>query len=184
VHSPFMLMPLGNDAIVRAAVPGANCVGGDWWVCLPLRVGVTITLTPANHWANRWPNDVRMALWAGHYLSTPVGSVWFAGDTAYGNGLIFNEIRRRLGPCDVALIPIGANTPRWFMASQHVNPEEAVRILQDVEAGEALGIHWGPFQVTDEAREDPRLMLAASLSAAEIPPDSFIAAQPGGVYDF
>jgi L-ascorbate metabolism protein UlaG (beta-lactamase superfamily) len=70
------------------------------------------------------------------------------------------------------------------MASQHVNPEEAVRILRDVEAGEALGIHWGTFQVTDEAREEPRLMFASSLSAAGIPPDRFIAAQPGEVYDF
>lgn len=85
---------------------------------------------------------------------------------------------------DVALIPVGAYMPRWFMASQHVNPDEAAKILRDVQAGQALGIHWGTFQLTDEAREEPRLMLASSLSAAGIPPDRFSAAQPGGVYDF
>lgn len=70
------------------------------------------------------------------------------------------------------------------MAAQHVNPEEAMRILQDVGAAHALGIHWGTFQFTDEGREAPRLALATALSVAGIPPRRFVAAQPGGVYDF
>jgi L-ascorbate metabolism protein UlaG (beta-lactamase superfamily) len=183
-HSPLMVMPLGNDAIVRAAVPGARCVVGDWWDRLIIRDGITTTLTPANHWSNRWPTDVRMALWSGHYLLTPVGSVWFAGDTGYGDGLIFREVRKRLEHIDVALIPIGAYEPRWFMAALHVSPAEAVQIFSDIEANEALGIHWGTFQLTNEAREAPRLGLAASVSAAAIPPDRFRAAQPGEVYDY
>jgi L-ascorbate metabolism protein UlaG (beta-lactamase superfamily) len=183
-HSPLMVMPLGNDAIVRAAVPGARCVVGDWWDRLIIRDGITTTLTPANHWSNRWPTDVRMALWSGHYLLTPVGSVWFAGDTGYGDGLIFREVRKRLEHIDVALIPIGAYEPRWFMAAQHVSPAEAVQIFRDIEANEALGIHWGTFQLTNEAREAPRLGLAASVSAAAIPPDRFRATQPGEVYDY
>jgi L-ascorbate metabolism protein UlaG (beta-lactamase superfamily) len=184
VHAPLMAMPLGNDAIVRAAVPDARCIVGDWWQRLELGGGVTTTLTPANHWANRWPTDVRMALWAGHHLATPAGTIWFAGDTGYGDGRVFADIRARLPAPDVALIPIGAYEPRWFMAAQHVDPAEAVRIFRDVGAGQALGIHWGTFQLTDESREAPRLALATALSAAQIAPRRFLAAHPGGVYDF
>ncbi|GGB41246.1 membrane protein [Sphingomonas metalli] len=182
--APLMAMPLGNDAIVRAAIPGARCVTGDWWERLPLADRISSTLTPAYHWANRWPSDVRMALWSGHWLDTPAGRIWFVGDTGYGDGAIFGEIHARLGAPDVALIPIGAYEPRWFMAAQHVNPAEAVRILREVDAGHALGIHWGTFQLTDEPREAPRLALASALAAAGIPPRRFVAAQVGGTYDF
>lgn len=183
-HAPLMAMPLGNDAIVRAAVPEAHCIVGDWWDRMSLGEGIATTLTPAYHWANRWPTDVRMALWAGHHLTTPSGSVWFAGDTGYGDGVIFREMRERLGAPDVAVIPIGAYEPRWFMSAQHVNPAEAVRIFKDVGAGQALGIHWGTFQLTDEARDAPRLALASALSAAGLPPLRFVATQPGTVHDF
>ncbi|HET9509969.1 MAG TPA: MBL fold metallo-hydrolase [Sphingomonas sp.] len=183
-HDPLMAMPLGNDAVVRAAVPAARCVTGDWWSRLDLGSGIATTLTPANHWSNRWPSDTRMTLWSGHYLDTPSGTIWFVGDTGYGDGRIFGEVRGRLGAPDVALIPIGAYAPRWFMAAQHVDPAEAVRIFTDVGAGRALGIHWGTFQLTDEAREAPVAELATALDAARIAPDRFVAAEAGGVYRF
>jgi L-ascorbate metabolism protein UlaG (beta-lactamase superfamily) len=125
-----------------------------------------------------------MTLWSGHYLDTPAGAIWFVGDTGYGDGSIFGEVRERLGAPDVALIPIGAYAPRWFMAAQHVDPVEAVRIFTDVGAGRALGIHWGTFQLTDEAREAPVAELATALDAARIAPDRFVAAEAGGVYRF
>jgi len=183
-HAPLMAMPLGNDAIVRAAVPGARCIAGDWWQTLALADGIATTLTPAHHWANRWPTDVRMALWSGHHLSTPVGSIWFAGDTGYGDGDIFSAIRTRLGAPDVALIPIGAYEPRWFMSAQHVDPAEAVQILKDIDARRALGIHWGTFQLTDEARDAPQIALDVALAEAGIAPGRFVTATPGGEYDF
>jgi L-ascorbate metabolism protein UlaG (beta-lactamase superfamily) len=182
-HAPLMAMPLGNDAIVRKAIPGARCVVGDWWDQLALGEGIATTLTPARHWANRSPYDVRMALWAGHYLTTPAGSIWFAGDTGYGDGAIFRELRMRLGAPDAALIPIGAYAPRWFMAAQHVDPAEAVQIFHDVGAGQALGIHWGTFQLTDEARDAPVVELATAVTAAGLAPSRFVAAQPGVSYD-
>ncbi len=181
--APLMAMPLGNDAIVKAAVPGARCVIGDWWDRLSLAAGFTTTLTPANHWGNRWPSDVRMALWAGHRIDTPAGSIWFAGDTGYCGGSIFREIAR-LGPPDIALIPIGAYAPRWFMAEQHVDPAEAVRIFTDVDVGQALGIHWGTFQLTDEARDAPKTGLVSAVAAAGLGAGRFVAAQVGAVYDF
>jgi L-ascorbate metabolism protein UlaG (beta-lactamase superfamily) len=183
-YEPVMAMPLGNDAIVRRAIPGARCMTADWWDHLDLGRCVTTTLTPAYHWSNRWPGDTRMMLWGGHYLRTPVGSVWFAGDTGYGDGRIFGEVRTRLASPEVALIPIGAYAPRWFMAAQHVDPAEAVRIFTDVGARRALGIHWGTFQLTDEAREAPAVELASALRDADIPWERFVAAEPGRVYAF
>ena len=84
----------------------------------------------------------------------------------------------------MALIPIGAYEPRWFMAAQHVDPAEAVAILQNVGAARALGIHWGTFWLTDEAREAPVARLAQALEAAGVEPGHFIAGEPGGVHDF
>jgi len=181
---PAMVMPLGNDAIVRRAIPDARIHVGDWGDRVALSDTVRTAFTPANHWSSRGLRDRRMALWAGHFIDTPAGGVWFAGDTGYGDGAIFREIHALHGAPTVALIPIGAYEPRWFMTAQHVNPAEAVRIMQDVHAGHALGIHWGTFQLTDEPRLAPVDDLAAALSAAGEPAHRFVAAHPGAVYDF
>ncbi len=183
-HRPLMVMPLGNDAIVRAAVPEARITVGDWCDRVPLGAGVATGFTRANHWSARGLGDRRMALWAGHYLETPAGAVWFAGDTGYGDGAIFRDIRARWGAPRVALIPIGAYAPRWFMAAQHCDPAEAVAIMREVGAAHALGIHWGTFQLTDEAREAPVEELAVALAADGVAPDRFVAAQPGEAYNY
>src|SRR6186713_1683509 len=159
-HQPLMLMPLGNDTIVRSAIPDARVTTGDWDDTLPIGPSVTATLTRANHWSNRGLRDRRMALWAGFLVRSSRQSVWFAGDTGYGDGSIFRDMRARHGAPDVALIPIGAYEPRWFMAAQHVDPQAAVRVFEDMGARRALGIHWGTFQLTDEGREAPREELA------------------------
>ncbi len=183
-HAPLMAMPLGTDTIVRAAIPGARIVVGDWFDRLALGDGLATTLTPANHWAARWPSDARRMLWCGHYLETGAGTIWFAGDTAYGDGAIFPAIRARLAAPDVALIPIGAYEPRGFMKTSHTNPEEAVRIMRDVGATDAVGIHWGTFRLSSEAWEAPRADLAAALDDAGISRERFVAAEPGRVHEF
>ena len=183
-YQPLMLMPLGNDTIVRSAIPDARVTTGDWDDTLPIGPSVTATLTRANHWSNRGLRDRRMALWAGFLVRSSRGSVWFAGDTGYGDGSIFRDMRARHGAPDVALIPIGAYEPRWFMAAQHVDPQAAVRVFEDMGARRALGIHWGTFQLTDEGREAPREELAAALADAGIDAARFIAAEPGQAFDY
>ena len=184
VHRPLMVMPLGNDAIVRRAVPDARIMVGDWHDRIDIGDGASTTLTRANHWSARGVGDRRMALWSGHYIETGAGSIWFTGDTGFGDGTIFDDIRARHGPPDVALIPISAYEPRWFMAAQHVDPSEAVAIMRQVGARHALGIHWGTFQLTDEAREAPVAALAHALHSARIKPDRFVAAKPDASYGF
>jgi L-ascorbate metabolism protein UlaG (beta-lactamase superfamily) len=183
-HQPTMVMPLGNDTIVRSAIPGARILVGDWGSSIPIGPSATVTITRANHWSNRGLRDRRMALWAGFLVGTQQGSVWFAGDTGYGDGSIIRDMRARYGAPDVALIPIGAYEPRWFMAAQHVDPQAAVQVFQDIGARHALGIHWGTFRLTDEGREAPRNELLEALSRAGVDAGRFIAAEPGQVFNF
>ncbi len=182
-HQPLIVTPLGNDATIRQAVPDARIAVGDWGDRFALDHGAEAHIVPAHHWSARGTGDRRMALWGGFMLRTPAGLVYFAGDTGYGDGEIFRAMRARYGAPDVALLPIGAYAPRWFMAAQHTNPDEAVRIMLDLEARQAIGIHWGSFQLTDEPREEPLAQLREALDQRAIAPARFPAALPGEVFD-
>ena len=179
---PLIVTPLGNDAIVKAAIPRANVRTGDWWDRQRLSEDVAVTIVPAQHWSLRRPGDRRMALWCGFAVRTGRHLIYFAGDTGYGDGRIFRTIRQRLGRPGVALLPIGAYAPRWFMKAYHTDPDEAVAALQDLEAAQAIGIHWGVFRLSDEGRDDPPTALAAALARRQIASERFLAAEPGYVW--
>ena len=179
VHSPLIATPLGNDAIVRAAVPNARLATGDWGECVELSGESEVHIVPAYHWSARGLGDRRMALWGGFMLRTPAGQVYFAGDSGYGDGAIFRAMRERFGPTDLALLPIGAYAPRWFMGPSHMDPDQAVRAMLDLEARRAMGIHWGTFRLTDEARQEPLELLRRALADRGIEEARFRAAAPG-----
>ena len=184
-HQPRIITALGNDALIAAAVragDGASVETGDWGDRFVLAERLAVTLHPAYHWSARRVGDRRMALWCGFVLETPVGIVYLVGDTGYGDGAIFRQVRERFGPPHVAVIPIGAYEPRWFMRAQHVNPEEAVQIMRDCGARQALGVHWGTFRLTDEARLDPPAALNVALARHGIDRDRFPALRPGDVW--
>jgi len=183
-HRPLIVTPLGNDTIVRKVTPDARIETGDWGSRFPLTGNADIHIVPAHHWSARGMGDRRMALWCGFMLRTPAGLIYFAGDTGYGDGAIFRAMRRQFGPTDVALLPIGAYAPQWFMAAQHTNPDEAVRVMLDLEARHAIGIHWGGFQLTDEPRDEPAEFLLRALAEREIAEARFRAALAGDVFDF
>ena len=183
-HDPTIVTPLGNDRLVRGAAVKARVTAGDWGDEVALSGEVSATIVPANHWSSRTTRDRRMALWSGFVLRSGGKALYFAGDTGFGEGRIFADLRKTFGPIDVALIPIGAYAPEWFMKDQHCNPEDAVRILLALEATQALGIRWGTFQLTDEAREEPAERLAAELRRRGIDERRFVAAVPGGSYSF
>ena len=182
-HSPLMVTALGNDAILRRAIPGARVVTGDWWDRIEIGKGGEVTIVPAYHWSARTGRDRRMALWCGFMLSTSAGRAYFSGDTGYGNGRIFRDMRQRIGRPDLALIPIGAYAPRWFMCAQHTDPNEAVQILEDLEAARAVGIHWGVFRLTDEHRDEPPELLLKALARRGIAQNLFPAGVPGVSYE-
>ncbi len=182
-HRPLMVTPLGNDAILRRAIPGVQVVAGDWWERIQIGKGAEVTIVPAYHWSSRTGRDRRMALWSGFMLSTGAGRTYFSGDTGYGNGRIFREVRQRIGRPDLALIPIGAYAPRWFMCAQHTDPNEAVQIMEDLEAVRAVGIHWGVFRLTDEHRDEPPELLRKALARRGIAEKLFPAGVPGLSYE-
>lgn len=179
IHRPRIVAPLGNEALIRGIAPEAAATTGDWGDVVPLGDGLQVTLHPANHWSARTPFDRRRALWCGFVLTGAAGTVYLAGDTGYGDGRVFRDVAARFGPPLLAVLPIGAYEPRWFMRDQHANPDDAVRILLDTGARHALGVHWGTFNLTDEAREAPVEALAAACRAAGLAADRFRAFAPG-----
>ncbi|MCG8274689.1 MBL fold metallo-hydrolase [Aquamicrobium sp. NLF2-7] len=179
---PLIITPLGNDTIVAAAAPFANIRAGDWWDRHRVSEDVEVTLVPAHHWSARGLRDRRMALWCGFAIRAKERLIYFAGDTAYGDGRIFRSIRQNLGSPDVALLPIGAYAPRWFMRSYHTDPDEAVTIMQDLGASQAIGIHWGVFRLSDEGRDAPRIALEEALVSRKGPGSRFLPAEPGYVW--
>lgn len=187
IHRPRFVAPLGNDTVIARATGSRVNVGevnvGDWGDRFVLGPGVDATLHPAHHWSARQPGDRRKALWCGFVLRTPAGPVYVAGDTAYGDGTIFRQVQDRFGPPVVAILPIGAYEPRWFMRNQHVNPDEAVRIMLDCGAIQALGVHWGTFQLTDEARSAPPAALLEACRTHGVDPARFLALRPGDVWN-
>ncbi|MGA1799042.1 MBL fold metallo-hydrolase [Sphingomonas sp. 4RDLI-65] len=178
-HSPRIVTPLGNDAIIKRHIPQARIETGDWGDAISLGQNTDIHIVRANHWSSRGLNDRRMALWGGFMIRVGGTLIYFAGDTGYGTGAIFRDLRQRFGSPDLAILPIGAYDPRWFMAAQHVDPEEAIQILCDLDARQALGMHWGVFKLTDETRDAPENRLAAGLAARGIAPRRFKAMRPG-----
>ncbi len=178
-----IVTPLGNDTILRKAIRKVDARAHDWGDVVGIGGVARASGARAQHWSARGLYDRRMALWCGFVLETAAGKVYIAGDTGYGDGAIFRDIRLRHGEMRLALLPIGAYEPRWFMREQHADPEEAVRIFQDVDAAEALGCHWGTFRLTDEAIDEPAQRLAIALERAGIAPERFRAARPGEVLE-
>ena len=159
--NPLVITPLGNARLVRSA--GIRHVEElDWWQD-SRHAGLPITLTPAHHFSARTPFDRNRALWGGFILSAGARRIYFAGDTAYAPFL--RDVGARFGPIDLALLPIGAYEPRWFMRSVHMDPAEAVQAHLDVRAIASIGMHFGTFRLTTEAVDEPLLALERARDA-------------------
>lgn len=180
-HGMPVLTPLGNDTILRDAVPGIDVRAADWHDVLTLP-DLAVRLLPCHHWSARGTRDRSHALWAAFALDTPAGKLFHIGDTGFDGGRPYREAAAH-GPYRLAILPIGAYAPRWFMAPQHQNPEEAVSGLQICGARQALAHHWGTFQLTNEPRDEPPAKLADALQTAGLAPDRFRALPPGQTWD-
>ena len=143
----------------------------DWWQSASLGP-IRFHCVPAQHFSMRTPFDANKTLWSGWVLATPVGSIFFAGDTGYSPD--FKKIGQRLGPMRLSLIPIGGYMPRWFMKPMHLNPLEAVLVHQDVQSQQSIGMHWGTFNLTEEPLAEPPLFLEKVLNGKNIALDKFI----------
>ena len=166
---PLVITPLGNARVLRST--GLRRIEElDWWQ-RARRSDLPITLTPAHHFSARGPFDRNRALWGGFVVEPNGRRIYFAGDTAYMP--VFEEIRRRFGRIDLALLPIGAYEPRWFMKSVHMNPAEAVQAHLDLHAAASIGMHFGTFQLTTEAIDDPLRALQRACAGRQLTAAAF-----------
>ncbi|MFK8049852.1 MAG: MBL fold metallo-hydrolase [Halioglobus sp.] len=144
-------VPLGNGDLMRGK--GISNVRELNWGHTATYKGVTIHCLPSQHWSKRSLNDDHKALWASWAVTGEQRRFYFAGDTGYFSG--FEEIGRKLGPFDLAAVPIGAYEPKAMMRESHMNPEEAIRAAQDLNARRAMAIHFGTFDLSDEPLAEP-----------------------------
>ncbi|MEP6564906.1 MAG: MBL fold metallo-hydrolase [Mesorhizobium sp.] len=182
-HDPQVLTPLGNDAIIDDAAPGMRLSAHDWGDRVDIGNNVAIHVEPVHHWSARGARDRRMALWAGFVIETPAGKTYFAGDTGFHGGTNYRLMAHKHGGFRLAILPIGAYEPRWFMASQHQNPEEAVQGMKLCNAAYAAGCHWGTFQLTDEPIDEPAAKLIEALDDQGVAQERFRALRPGEIWD-
>ena len=138
----------------------------DWWETV--RLGeVDFTFVPAHHWSRRTLTDTCRTLWGSWLLSSGGRRVYFAGDSGYGHW--FAEIGRRYPGIDLALMPVGAYEPAWFMRPMHMNPAEAVRACGDLGARAMATMHWGTFPLSAEPLLAPVQEAERAWSAAGLP---------------
>jgi L-ascorbate metabolism protein UlaG (beta-lactamase superfamily) len=143
----------------------------DWWDTAMFK-DIRIVSVPAQHFSRRTVHDGNKTLWAGWVLETKRGKILFAGDTGYASH--FKEIREKLGPMRLALLPIGSYRPRWYMKSIHMDPADAVAAHKDLQAEQSIAMHWGTFFIADEQLGEPPLYLKTVMKEASIADDSFI----------
>ena len=147
-----------------------------WWESWTWN-GWKVTAVPAQHFSSRTLWDRNKTLWCGWILETEKKRIYLAGDTGYCP--VFREIGDRFGPMDLAIIPIGAYEPRWFMKPMHVSPEEAIQIHLDTRARKSVASHWGTFRLTDEPLGEPPVRLRAGLEAAKLTVGEFVVPKIG-----
>lgn len=172
----LFMVPLGMKAwFVNLGLD--HTIEFDWWEQFTL-AGVRFLFTPTQHWSARGVGDRSQTLWGGWAVLAPDLHWYFAGDTGYSKD--FSDTRERVygttatPPAqgfDLALLPIGAYQPRWFLAEQHVDPSEAVQIHRDLNASASIGIHWGTFLLSDESADQPPKDLA--IAAQTLAPGAF-----------
>ena len=176
---PLFVVPLGLKAWF-AGIGITRVTELDWWEVQRLDApggAVEVVLTPAQHWSGRTLADRLATLWGGFAVFAPDLHLIYTGDTGYSPD--FKAIRQRFASrqartgFDVALIPVGAYEPRWFMGTQHVNPAEAVQIHQDLGATRSVGVHWGTFNLADESLDEPPAALARARQAAGLRDEQF-----------
>jgi L-ascorbate metabolism protein UlaG (beta-lactamase superfamily) len=182
-HRPHFVTPLGNDTIIRRAVPDAAITVMDWGDRIDIADGVTIDAEPCHHWSARGTGDRRMALWAAFVISTPAAKIYHVGDTGFHGGINYRAAGEKHGGFRLAILPFGAYEPRWFMKGQHQDPAEAVEGMRLCNAAHVVGHHFGTFQLTDEAIDDPVVRLGEALAAQGIDPARFRPLKAGEVFD-
>ena len=171
----IFLIPRGDiDIFTKRKIK--NVKEFSWWDHIKINE-FTFTFTPVQHWSARGLFDRNESLWGGWFIQTDKFSIFHAGDTGYSNDFI--RTKETLGSPKYAFIPIGAYDPEWFMSESHVNPEDAIKIMEDLEAERSFGMHWGTFTLTAEDTLEPPERLKQALQNSNL--ENFDILIPGEV---
>ena len=170
-HKPKFIVGLGVDLLLKEeGIDNVKALG--WRESINIS-NIEYHFVECQHWSARGLFDKNVTLWGSFIIKLSNKSIYFASDTGYSEH--FKEQRKIYGAMDISLLPIGAYEPRWFMKSQHMNPEEAVKSHIDLESGFTIGMHFGTFQLTDEAIDTPEKELQLALLKYNITKEKFIA---------
>ena len=139
--------------------------------------GITFICAPSKHFSGRGLYNIKKTLWCSWIVKADKGSFFYAGDTAYFSGL--EQIGEKYGPFDIAALPIGAYSPKWFMGPVHLNPEQALQSLIDLKAKIFIPIHWGTFRLSFEPLNEPPNILKEEIKKRSLPEGDFWILKPG-----
>ncbi len=173
---PRFIVPLGVAAYLKKKGI-QNVHENDWWTENDFLGDMRLQCVPAVHFSGRGGFDRDRTLWCGYVIKSARQHIYFAGDTGYHEA-VFNDIGNACH-VDVAIIPIGAYMPRWFMSPIHCSPDQAVQIHIDVKARKSIASHFGTFPLADEAQHEPVQDLHAALAENNLTPSSFLALKEG-----
>ncbi|KUG09358.1 MBL fold metallo-hydrolase [Solirubrum puertoriconensis] len=173
---PLILVPLGVKKLLDEEGI-ANATELDWWQQRDLGQAMQAVCVPAQHFSGRGLSDRNATLWAGWVLRTKAGKLYYAGDTGYGPFL--QEIARREGPIQLAILPIGAYKPQWFMEPIHMSPAQAVQAHRDLGAVRSVATHFGTFQMADDGLTEPVTDLRQAMQQQQVPDSAFVVLREG-----
>lgn len=178
--APLILAGLGNSGLFELmSFPGF--VDMDWRQSVRFK-NIEVIFTEARHRSGRGLTDQMKTLWGSFLVRSSQGDIYFAGDTGFGPH--FENLKRQYGDVELALLPIGAYEPQWFMQAVHLTPAQAVKAHKAIGSQQSIGIHFGTFQLTYEGIDTPLDELAVALQAEQVAPEDFIALEFGETRQF
>ncbi|WP_051333665.1 MBL fold metallo-hydrolase [Aliagarivorans marinus] len=150
-RADYFVVPLKLGALLRRwGVADEKIVELDWWQGVELGE-LTISATPAQHYANRGLMDRNKTLWASYVIESPTSRIFFSGDSGYFDG--FEAIGRHFGGFDMALLEVGAYNELW--RDIHMLPEDAMQAHLDLQAKVLVPIHNATFDLGRHAWWEP-----------------------------
>ncbi len=177
--NPPIVVGLGNKQYLDAK-GFANVTELDWWGAYQLDSNISIVCAPGQHFSSRALSDRDNTLWCGYVIETPHGDTFFAGDTGYGE--FVKRIGEKYKEFRLALLPIGAFRPQWFMGPVHISPEQAVQIYDELKVGTAIGIHHSTFHLADDGQDEPKEIIEKMRSEREDGTLNFLVPKNGDVF--
>ena len=179
--TPRIIMGMGVSKHIDYCTKHANhCYELNWWDDVKItNREIRLHFVPAHHWSSRFLFDKNTSLWGGFIIQNKKNNIYFAGDTCFADGKIFQQIKDKFKNITLSLLPIGAYKPNWFFENMHTSPEDAVKIAKILDSKYSIPIHYDTFQLSDERYQDPLNDLKTALLKYQVKKESFHIMQPG-----